>query len=218
MRIGLHQLESHATPAQLFERIAAVLAFHVQHRHGLWYLVARRVVVAYDEVYMALGGICHFVHRLDAAVQCDDQIAAFLLRGVYAFKRDTVSLAVAVGYIVDDIVGLGTQKRVHQCHGRCAVHVIVAVYHDAFVSVYGAAQPVYGGTHIAHQERIVQTLQRRAYLRSRFGGGTQTATGQYATGQRTDLQVCSQSLCRRLLLSRQLFYVPTILQNLLPFY
>ena len=84
--------------------------------------------------------------------------------------------------------------------------------------VYREAEPVYCSRHVSHEEGVVQTIERRTDIRPCFGSRTQSAAGQYASRQRTDIQFVAQTLGCRLFLSRELPYVPLILQiaNLLP--
>ena len=160
------------------------------------------MVVADNKINPYTPGILHLIHRFDTAVEGDDERATFLFGGVDTLGGDTVSFGVPVGDVIDDIIRLGLEEGVHQRHGRCSVHIIVAVHHDPFVRIDSATETIHGGTHIAHQEGVVQTVQRRTDVCPCFGGRTDSASRQDTSRYRTDLQFGTQTFCGTLLFRR----------------
>ena len=175
--VCLHKLEPYAAAAQFLIGIQAVLALHIQHRHRTRRHFTRRMVVADDKVNSQAVSILHLIHRLNAAIQRYHQRTALRLRGIDTLGGYTVPLRITVRDIIDEVIRLGLQKRVHQRHRRCAVHIIIAVHHDPLMRIDCAAQPVHRSAHITHQEGIMQAVQRRTYIRPRFSSRTDSPTG-----------------------------------------
>ena len=115
-------------------------------------------MVANDEIDSETVGIVHPVHRFDAAIECNNQRAAFLFGGIDTFLRDAVPFRITVRDIINKVIRLCLEERVHERHGSRSVHVIIAIDHDALMVVNGSAKPVNGCAHILHQERVVQTV------------------------------------------------------------
>ena len=158
MGIGLYQLKPDPASAQFFEGIQTVGPFHIQHRYRIGDDVARRMVVTHDEIDMFAIGISDFIHCFDTAVECDDQTAPFLFGSVDTLSGDTVPFGITVRDIVDQIIRLGTQERIHQRNRRGTVHIVVPIDHDTLIGVDGSAETINGRSHVPHQERIVQTI------------------------------------------------------------
>ena len=135
------------------------------------------MVVADDEVDMLLIGVRDLIYGFYTAVERDDQGTSFLLGGVDTFGGDTITFGVAVGNIIDEVIRLCAKEGVHQRHGRGTIDIIVTIDHNALVGINGAAEPVYRCAHVAHQERIVQTIQRRTNIRPGFCTGAQSSAG-----------------------------------------
>ena len=54
------------------------MALHVEHRYGCGKFIARGVVVTNDDINAFGGSVCDFLHRLDTAVEGDDERATLL--------------------------------------------------------------------------------------------------------------------------------------------
>ena len=156
---GLHELESHAASAEVLEGVGRVAPLGVEYGHCGRQFFVRLVVVADDEVDAPLLGVCYLVDGLDAAVEHDDEFHTCLCCVVYALSAYSVSLALAVGYVVVDVGIELLQKLVHQCDGCAAVDVVVAVDHDALLASHGVVQPVDGYVHVVHQEWIDKLVE-----------------------------------------------------------
>ena len=138
LRVGLRQFEPNAAARQFLERIRIIRLLAVQHGYRLRMFVTGHVVVADDKVYPAFARVLYFVCRLDTAIQCDDQRASLLLRIIHTAERYAVTFRISVGDIIVDIRIERTQESVHQCHGRCAVHIIIAVDKNLLAAVHGS--------------------------------------------------------------------------------
>ena len=97
------------------------------------------MVVTDDKINPFLVGVCDLIHGFDSAIQRNNQRAALLLRRVDSFVRDTISFRVTVRDIIDHIIRLRPQERIHQRHSRRAVHVVIAIDHDPLMRIYCAA-------------------------------------------------------------------------------
>ena len=62
--------------------------------------------------------------------------------------RHAVAVRQVIGYIA--IVFL-LQERIDHCYGGGAVHIVIAIYHDALMPFYGIGYPIYSLLHAAHQ-------------------------------------------------------------------
>ena len=162
LRVGLHQLESHAAARQVVEGIMAVFALGVQHRHGRREGLFRQMVVADDDLDPLAAGIFHLVDGLDAAVERDDQAETAVGRPVDALVGHAVALVVAVGNVEIDLVGETRDEGIDQRDGRRAVHVIIAIDQDLLPGGDRAVQALHGLVHVLHQEGVVQGVQRGA--------------------------------------------------------
>ena len=169
--IGLHQFEAYTTPAQFLERVQTIGTFHVQHRYRTRCDLSGSMMVADDEIHANAVGIFHFLHRLDTAVKRNNERATFLFGGVDTFGGDAVTFCIAIRDVVYQIVGLGAQERVHKRHGSSTVHIVVAIDHDALMIINSLAQSIHSRSHITHQERVMQTVQRRTNVCPRFCTG-----------------------------------------------
>jgi hypothetical protein len=144
LRKGLHELKAYAAATEMGVGILGVGAFGIEHGHGLRQLVVGHVVVADDEVHAALVGVGHLVDGFDAAVERDDERDAAADGVVDALERDAVALIVAVGDVVFDRRGVGAEEFVDQRHGRCAVHVVIAINHDPLLVAQGLVEALDG--------------------------------------------------------------------------
>ncbi len=158
--IGLRQLESDAAPRQFLEGIVVVRPLGIEHRRRPGDPIPRQVVVADDEIDAQRFGILDLFARLDPAVQRDDQLHAGRSRGLDPLDRDAVALGVAVGDVERQLgVPQTLQERIHQCHGRRSVHVVVAVDHHFLLLSDGLFDPGHRPIHVLHPERIVQVFE-----------------------------------------------------------
>ena len=150
------EFKSYAAARQVLVGIGVVKAFGVEDGGGRGQLIVRHVVVADDEVDTLFLGIRHLFHGLDAAVQHDDQLHARLRSIIHSFHRHAVALVVAVRNVIVDVGVILLDELVDQCHGRSAVHVIVAIDQYSFFPAHSPVQAFHGRIHVLHQERIVQ--------------------------------------------------------------
>ena len=159
--VGLHQLEAHAAAREVLVGIGAVVALGVEAGGGLRQCVARRVVVADDEVDAEAARVFDLLDGLDAAVERYHEGAAGAVGVVDALGRDAVSFVVSVGNVeVEPVdVEMRAQERVDQRHRCGPVHVIVAVDQDALVAGGGQVDALDGRLHVFHQERVVLLAQ-----------------------------------------------------------
>src|SRR5262245_3610083 len=67
------QLKAYSAAAEILVGISAILLFWIEDRHGRRQFVVRQVMIAYDEIDADVLGIGYQVHRLDAAVEGNDQ-------------------------------------------------------------------------------------------------------------------------------------------------
>ena len=70
---SLHELESHATAAQMLERIGGVHTLGIEDGHSRRQFLIGHVMVADDKVYAKRVGIVDFFDCLDAAVEHNNQ-------------------------------------------------------------------------------------------------------------------------------------------------
>ena len=151
---GLHELEAHATAAEMLEGVGVVLPLGVEDSHGIGQLVIGVVVVADDEVDAKALGIVYHLVGLDATVEDDDELHTRLMGKVYPLLAHAVALVVAVGDIIVDIGIELLQKLVHQRHGRTSVDVVVSIDEDALLAPHGIVESVHGHVHILHEEGV----------------------------------------------------------------
>ena len=140
----------------------AVLPLGVQHRDGLRERLLREVMVADDDLDPLAARILHLVDGLDAAVERDDEPESPLGGPVDALVGHAVAFVVAVGDVEVHLVGETLDEGIHQCDGRRAVHVVVAVHEDLLTGDDRLVQALHGLVHVLHQEGIVEGLQRGA--------------------------------------------------------
>jgi len=156
----LHQFETDPTAAQLLEGIRTVGTFRIKHGHGFRQHIARSVVVADDHVDTAFRSIRHLVHGLDPAVERDDQAHTLAGRPIDAQERDAITFGITVGDVEREVAGEALQEGIDQGHGRGAIHIVIAVHHDALVLAQSPFDAFDGHEHVGHQEGVVQLLQR----------------------------------------------------------
>ena len=114
-------------------------------------------MVADDEIHALRLCIDYLFRGFDTAVQGDDKTYALAGCQVDALDRDTVTFGIAVGDVEHQVFMPDlAQELVHQCNGRTAVHVVVAVNHDLLIVTNGLLDPLDRLVHILHQERVVE--------------------------------------------------------------
>ena len=74
LEVSLDNLESYATATEFLIGIGAVNLLGVEDSHSPRHLVARKVVVADDEVDAVLLGIVDHLHGFDATVEGNDEL------------------------------------------------------------------------------------------------------------------------------------------------
>ena len=117
------------------------------------------MVVANDEVDTFLLGIGYLFDCLDTTIQHDDELDACLVSIIHSFHRHSITFLVSVG---DVIVNVGIElleELIDQCYGCSAVHIIVTIHQDTFLSAHSFVQTVDSDVHILHQEGIVQLVE-----------------------------------------------------------
>ena len=118
------------------------------------------MMVADDEVYAPLTGVCHLVRGLDAAVEDDEEAHSLFGRHVYGGARYAIAVLGARRDIVVDVGVVVSQVLVDQSDGGGAVHVIVSVDHYSLLRPHCPVESGDGAVHVGHQERIVEIAQR----------------------------------------------------------
>ena len=166
------------------------------------------MVVADDEIYAERGSVLHLIHGFDAAVKGDDECTTFRFRGVNAFGGNTVAFGIAIGDVIDEIIGLRAEERIHEGNGSSAIYIVIAVHHDSLMGIDGLTETIDRYSHVAHEKRIMQTVQRRTYIRSCFRSCADASIRENTSGYRTDFQFGTETFCRRLFFRRPFFYVP----------
>ena len=84
----------------MLERIAVISTLRVEDSHGMWQLLIRIMMVAYDEVYAKTLGIVNHVVSLNAAVEYDDELHAGVVGIVNAFLAHAIALVITVRDII----------------------------------------------------------------------------------------------------------------------
>ena len=155
--VGLHEFESHAAARQFVERVGTIDPLGVQNGYGAGNFLGREVMVADDEIHALRLCIDYLFRGFDTAVQGDDKTYALAGCQVDALDRDTVTFGIAVGDVEHQVFMPDlAQELVHQCNGRTAVHVVVAVNHDLLIVTNGLLDPLDRLVHVLHQERVVE--------------------------------------------------------------
>ena len=103
------------------------------------------MVIADNHINALAISVCHFLHRLDTAVQCDNQSAPLLRSIIYSLLRNTVTLGITIrNIIIYYILALGSlvlnlliQEPIHQCHRSRAIHIVIAVDKNFLALRYG---------------------------------------------------------------------------------
>ena len=114
-------------------------------------------MVADDEIHALRLCIDYLFRGFDTAVQGDDKTHALAGCQVDTLDRDTVTFGIAVGDVEHQVFMPDlAQELVHQCNGRTAVHVVVAVNHDFLIVTNGPLDPLDRLVHVLHQERVVE--------------------------------------------------------------
>ena len=211
--IRLCEFETHAAAAQFLERIEAIGALHIQHRDGIRNRVSRRMMVTDDKIYSYRTGICHLLHRLNTTVQRNDESTALFLSGINTFGRDTITLGITIGDIIDEVIRKVTQEGIHERHCRGTIYIVIAVNHDPLMVIYCSAESVHSRAHVPHQERVMEAIQRRTDISAGLRSRADTSSRQETAGNRTDVQFGTQALSRVGLLRGELFYVPVNLHS-----
>ena len=180
------QLERHASPRQFFEGITAVFPLGVEQGVGDRQRLRGQVVVAHDGVDARFSRGGEGVKVLGAAVEGDDQGAPRHFGAFDAFGRHPVALAVPHG----DVRQHGDLKafeegRHHGDRGR-AVHVVIAVDHDALVAFDGLHDPGHGFVHVLHQEGVVHLVAAGVQKVLHFIRGSHAALDQQGCNQRAE--------------------------------
>ena len=80
------------------------------------------------------------------------------------------------------------------------------------MGIDGLTETINRYSHVAHEERIMQTVQRRTYIRSCFRSRSDASIRENTSGYRTDFQLGTETFCRRLFFRRPFFYVPINIQ------
>ena len=192
---GLGQLEHHARPAQLGERILGRSGAHPRARRQR---VGRPVVIGDDDVDPELRGAGHRVDGRDAAVDRDEQANAVARQPLDRLDGQAVALVEPAREMRLDLGAEPAQHR-HGKRGRAdAVRVVVAVDADRLAGRDRALEAHARGGHVAQKHRIV----RRAVLveeRPRRIGGRMAAPDQHLGGRPPDAQLVREpvSILRR---------------------
>ena len=155
LREALHQLETDTAPTEVFARVSTIGTQWIQHRHRCRQHGARPVVIANDEVDTALVGVVHLVVGFDAAIECDDQTHLLRCCMIDPHEGDPVTLGVPIGDVVGDVAREAREEGVHERHGGGAIHIVVAVNHDALVLAERTFNAFHSHAHVGHEEGVM---------------------------------------------------------------
>ena len=161
-RVCPDQLEPDSTARKVFVGVGAVAPFGIQHRIGAGNLTFGKMMVAHNHIDALFFGIEHFFVGLDAAVEHNHQAHPVFVGVIDTPFGEPVSVQITVGHEKAQNIGVRNdffQESINQSHCRDAVHIVVAIYADAFFARYGTLQAFHRPVHILHQERIVQLVQ-----------------------------------------------------------
>ena len=149
-RVRLRQLETHAAAAQFLKRIEAVGAFHIQYRYGIRDGVARSMMVTDDKIHTDGASIRHLLHRLDAAIQGNDERAALFLGSINTFVDAGLQLFTALIGAMPQIVTTITAA-IPQIIGSITqvlldnLPLIISTGVELFTSLVGALPEIING-------------------------------------------------------------------------
>jgi hypothetical protein len=116
------------------------------------------VVVGDDHLEPACTRLRHLLDGGDAAVDGDDEPAAFVGEPRERLGAHAVALVEAAGQVPVDLGAELPEQQHGERGGGDAVDVVVAVDADAAALGDGGADPLCGGAHVAEQERVVRRL------------------------------------------------------------
>ncbi len=102
-----------------------------------------------------------FLVGLYAAVENNHQLDTLVGEFVDAFAGYAIAFVVACGNVEIEFGVEVLQVAENKRHGSAAVHIVVAVHHDALFAAHGAVQALHGSIHARHEKRIVKVAQRR---------------------------------------------------------
>ncbi len=160
-RERLHEFVAHTAARKVGAWIGASFELGVQNGGGLRQLGARLVVVADYEIDAERGGMFDFLVGLYAAVENNHQLDTLVGEFVDAFAGYAIAFVVACGNVEIEFGVEVLQVAENKRHGSAAVHIVVAVHHDALFAAHGAVQALHGSIHARHEKRIVKVAQRR---------------------------------------------------------
>ena len=151
----LAELVDHARAAEVGKRIVR----RARRDDGtVGQLVAGTVMVGDDHVEAELACAPHLVDGCDAAVDGEDEPAAFFGETLERAAADAVPLVEAAREMPLDLGAELAQDPQGQDGGADSVDVVVAVHADAFPAGDGGQDPCHGLCHVPQQEGIVQGL------------------------------------------------------------
>ena len=127
------------------------------------------MVVTNDKVHAQAICILDFIDRFDTAVERNDKTATILFGRIDTFGGNTISLRIAVRNIIDEVVRLGAQERIHECDSRRTIHIIIAIDHDSLMVIYRRTQSIDRRSHISHEEWVMQAMRAQGFIRDSDG-------------------------------------------------
>ena len=172
--------------------IVVVAPLRVENGHGGRQFFVRHVVVANDEIDAQFFGVGNLFNCLDAAVEHDDEAHATFGRKIHPLFRYTISLFVAIGNVVVDVGIVLTDELIDQSHRCHAVHIVVAIDHDALFPKKGAVESFHRCLHVVHEEGVEQLCELWAEETSGLTGGKDAALTQHLPKDGVNTQFVGQ--------------------------
>src|SRR5690606_20686996 len=132
-----------------------------QYRHRIGQSIAGEVMVADNEIDASLAGIVHFVQRLDAAIQCDNQRKPIFRSVVNPLSGNTISFGISIGQIKLQARVELPEKTIDNGYSGRSIHIIITINKYLFLIAYSVFNTCNSLVHVFHQERIMQQRQIR---------------------------------------------------------
>ena len=174
-----HELERHAAPGEVLERIRTVRSVRVNDGDRVRQRLLALVVVGDDHVHAEGPGEGDLLHAGDAAVDRDEQAHTLLAQRGNGVAGQAVPVLDAPGDIVQT-VGPAVFQIVHKDHRRGdAVHIVIAEHGHALPVGEGAADAPDRAVHVAHEPGIVDQAVLLGEEGSRVRGGRDPARDEH---------------------------------------
>ena len=186
-------LKATPAPGQFLEGVVAVFAFGIQQRVGDGQGLRRQVVVTDNGVNAGFSRRGQRVEILGATIQGDDAACNLTLWPVPPLWATPIALAVTHGNVGEHRHLEPFEEGRHHGHRRRAIHVVVAVDHDALVPFNGFHDSGHGLVHVLHQEGIVEFVAVGVQKIIHFSLADHASLDQQRCNQRTQPRVLRQA-------------------------